>query len=480
VTEQTIASLPDVSDDELRLLNGLLKKLHDATPRNEKLSAYYDMHRLVRHVSSILPPMYAGMSLTLGWTAKGVDGLNRRCNLTGFSWPDGDLDSLGYRELWDGNMLSSEARQGGLESLIHGPAFIVTTRGGDGEPPALIHFKSALDATGTWDARARRMSDLLSITDRDDKGAATGLALYLDGKTIVAEKDASGWSTDIQTHPWGVPADPMVYKPRLRRAFGSSRITRAARGIQDAAVRELMRLEGHMDVYSFPELWLLGADESVFKNEDGSVRPVWKTMLGRIKGVPDDQDQDEPSLARADVKQFPASSPAPHLAALNAQAKLIAREFSLPDTALAITDVSNPTSAESYDASQYELIAEAEGTVDDWSPALRRAQVRALAIANGLDEIPTEWASIVPRWRNPRFLSRAAEADAGSKQLAAVPWLAETRVGLKLTGLTEAEIDDALGERERAQGRARLDALIAAGRPPVVPEPVVEPDAVAG
>src|SRR5699024_5986032 len=107
------------------------------------------------------------------------------------------------------------------------------------------------------------------------------------------------------------------------------------------------------------------------------VLPVWQAMMGRIKGIPDDQDQDDPALARAEVKQFAASSPEPHLAAINTHAKLTAREFSLPDTALAITDVSNPTSAESYDASQYELIAEAEGTVDDWAPALRRAAIRA-------------------------------------------------------------------------------------------------------
>lgn len=476
--EQSI-TLPGVSDDDNATLNRLLKQLTATQQRNEMLSAYYDMHRLVRHVSQVLPPMYRNMATTLGWAAKGVDGLNRRCKLAGFSWPDGDLDNLGFAEVWDGNMLSSEASQGGLESLIHGPAFIVTTRGGPGEPPALIHFKSALDATGDWNARTRRMDNLLSITDRTSDGQrVTGLALYLDGVTITAEKDDSGWSVDRREHPWGVPVDPMVYKPRIRRAFGSSRISRAARGHQDAAVRELLRLEGHMDIFSFPELILLGADESVFKAADGSVLPVWQAMMGRIKGIPDDQDQDEPSLARADVKQFAASSPEPHLAAINTHAKLTAREFSLPDTALAITDVSNPTSAESYDASQYELIAEAEGTVDDWSPALRKSMIRALAIASG-GPAPAEWASIVPRWRNPRFLSRAAEADAGTKQLAAVPWLAETRVGLSLLGLSEPQIDEALGERQRAEARRRTDALIAAARVPVgdVQVPVV-PDAV--
>lgn len=455
--------LPDVDDDVNDVVNHLLKQLDRARPRNEVLSAYYDMHRMVRQVSNVLPPMYRGLALTLGWTAKGVDALSRRCRLTGFSWPDGDLGSLGADRLWDANMLGSEMRQGATESLIHGPAFIVTTRGGEDEPGALIHFKSALDATGDWNARKRSLDNLLSVTDRDDEGQVSGFALYLYNRTITAWKDAGVWKTDDRPHPWGVPADPMVYKPRLRRVFGSSRISRAARGLQDAAVRELLRLEGHMDTYSFPEMWLLGADESIFRDADGNPKPVWQVMMGRIKGVPDDADADEPSLARADVKQFAASSPQPHLADLNALAKMLAREMSLPDTALAITDVANPTSAESYDASQYELIAEAEGTVDDWSPGLRRAFTRGLAIQNGLTEVPDEWASVDAKWRNPRFLSRAAEADAGQKQLATAPWLAETRVGLGLLGLSEQQIDEAYGERNRAMANARMDALIAAG-----------------
>src|SRR5690606_41167465 len=99
-----------------------------------------------------------------------------------------------------------------------------------------------------------------------------------------------------------------------------------------------------------------------------------------------------------------------------------------------ITDMANPTSAEAYDASQYELIAEAEGTTDDWSPYLRRAMIRALAMANGIpiQDVPPEWATIAPHWRKPRYLSRSAAADAGVKQIAAVPWLAETEVGLEL------------------------------------------------
>lgn len=293
--------------------------------------------------------------------------------------------------------------------------------------------------------------------------------------TITAERDGGRWSWERSEHPWGVPAEPLVYKYHSGRPFGHSRLTRPAMGLQDQAVRELIRAEGHMDVYSYPELWMLGADESIFKNPDGSQKSSFQVMLGRIKGIPDDEDAENP---RAQVQQFAASSPDPHLAWLNALAKLFAREASLPDTAMAITDLANPTSAESYDASQYELIAEAEGATDDWSRSLRRMFIRGLAIQNGLSEVPAEWQSVDANWRNARYLTRAAEADAGLKQLQAVPWLAETEIGLELLGLTDQQIRRAMAEKRRQAGRGVLEAIqsAAAGRAPTV---TAEPDEVA-
>lgn len=453
--------LPGVSDDVNDDITRLLDQLNQKASKNRRQDEYYEGKHAVRFVGSVIPPQYMSLALTLGWTGKGVDLLARRCNLDAFTWADGDMASLPYREVWKGNRLGSEINAALVSSLVHGPSFVVTTRGTDGEPPSLIHFKDATDATGDWNSRTRHLDNLLSITGRNAERRVTSLAMYLDGLTIVAERDSSGWSVDQQEHPWGVPADVLPYKPRLKRPFGTSRISRPARKIQDMAVRELVRTEGHMDVYSYPEFWMLGADESIFKNSDGTIKAPWQVMLGRIKGIPDD-DEAEGSLARADVKQFPASSPEPHLKAVNMFAKLFARELQLPDSAVAISDMSNPTSADAYDSSQYELIAEAEGATDDWSPGLCTAFTRALAIAEGLSEIPAEWASIDAKWRSPRFLSRAAEADAGGKQIAAIPWLAETEVGLELLGLDEQQIGRALGERRRAAASARMDALIAA------------------
>lgn len=454
--------LPDVTDDENALLNGLLEQLAARQPRNLLRASYYDGKRAIRQVGSVIPPQYYRLGIVLGWSAKAVDILARRCNLDAFVWPDGDLDSIGYSEVAEANHLMSEVSSGIVSSLIHGVSFLVTTRGTGSEPAALIHVKDALNATGEWNARTRRLDSLLSITSRDSDGHVNALALYLPNETITAQKVDGVWTVEERSpHPWGVPAEPLVYKPRVGRVFGSSRISRPVMSLHDQALRTVIRMEGHADVYSYPEMWLLGADEGIFKNADGSQKAAWQIMLGRIKGVPDNDDA-EGQLARADVKQFPASSPLPHIDQLKQQAQLFSGETSIPLTSLGVSDMSNPTSADSYIASREDLIAEAEGATDDWGPPLRRTMMRALAIANGQAEVPAQWRSIAAKWRSPVYLSRAAQADAGLKQLTAVPWLADTQVGLELLGLDEQQIQRALADKRRASGSAALRAIVQA------------------
>lgn len=451
MTDQSF-NIPDLTDDENGLVSMLAKQLSDRAKRNQMRSDLYDGKQAIRQVGSVIPPQYYRMGLALGWAAKGVDGLGRRCNLDGMVWADGSLDELGFPQLADENFLYSELSQARTDSLIHGVSYLITTQGAEDEPRALVHAKDALRATGEWNARTRRMDNLLSVTSWKDN-RITGFVLYLDGETVSADFEGGKWEVDRSEHSWGVPVDPLIYRPRASKRMGRSRITRAAMSHQKAALRALVRLEGHMDIYSIPQLWLLGASDRIFKNADGSQKAAWQVALGRIFGVPDADPEDVPqgNNGRADIKQVDASSPEPHLAQLNALAKLEAREFDLPDSDFALTDMVNPTSADSYNASRENLIAEAEGAMDDWSVSIRRTVARALAIRNGEPEVPAAFGSIKTDWRSPVYLSRAAQADAGTKQLGAVPWLAETTVGLKLLGLSQDQIDMAMSEKRRAQ-----------------------------
>lgn len=445
-----------LSDDDNRLVNQLLTQLDEKMVRNVLRESYYEGKRIARDVSAVVPPQYNRIGVALGWAAKTVDGLANRCNVDGFVWPDGDLGSAGLSELLDENRFLSEVRGGIVTAMLYGPAFIVNSGGGAGEPASLIHFRSAKDATGLWNRRSRRMENLLSIVDRDAHGNVLEFVLYQDGVTTTCRKDR-GWSVvDRFEHSFGVPVERMAYKPELS-PFGQSRLTRSIMYHQDAALRTMIRAEGHMDTYSFPEMWMLGADESIFKNADGSLKQSWQVMLGRIKGIPDDEDASSP---RADVKQFQAASPSAHLEWLNVLAKQIANESNLPVAEFAITDYANPTSEGAMVEGRDGLIADAEAAMHEFGFSLSRAVRRGLAIQSGEPGVFDALRGVQTLWRSPLHLSRAAEADAGSKQVAAAPWLAETTVGLELLGLSSQQIERALAEKRRAFGRTVLEELV--------------------
>ena len=452
-------TVPGLSDAENDVLNRLAEALAGKSRRNLLRSSYYDGRRVAKMVGTVIPPQYANIGLALGWAAKGVDGLGRRCNLEQMIWPDGDIGSLGMRELVDTNFLLSEISQAQTDSLIHGVSYLITTRGDTsvGEPAALVHSKDALNAFGEWNARTRKLDNLLSVTAREDH-QITGFVLYLFNLTINADKIDGKWVVERSNHTYGVPVDPLIYRPRGSRRMGRSRISRPVMSHQDSALRALVRLEAHMDVYTIPKLILLGGDDSIFKNADGSQKASWQLALGRVFGIPDDEEATAGN-ERADVKQFDAQSPDSHLAQLNALAKLMARETDLPDSDFALTDMANPTSEGSYSASRENLMAEAEGAMDDWSVSIRRTVNRALAIQNGLELVPDSWLSIETKWRSPVYLSKSAAADAGSKQLSVVPWLADTEVGLELLGLDEQQIRRAMAEKRRAAGRDVIRAI---------------------
>jgi len=467
VTTVDRLTIDGLSEDEQGWVDLLWRVLRDRRPSNLLRTGYYDFDHLAKTSSMLIAPQYQQVRAVLGWNTKAIDMLSRRTNLEDFYWADGDLDSLGYRELVESNNLFAEFKGGQVSSLIHGVSFVVNTTGdeGAGEPASLIHVKDALNAAGWWNPRRRRVEALLSVTGWDEgtENRPTGLVLYLDGLTITADRDGSSrWQVDHREHGFGMPAEPLVYRPRTGREFGSSRITPPQMDLQDRAVRAILRMEGHMDIYSVPQMWLLGGDEGLFKNADGTQKAAWQIALGRMFGVPDDPDRDD-NLARAEVKQFPAQSPAPHMEQLSVLAKLFAREAYLPDAALAITDMANPTSADAYVAANDDLIAEAEGATDDWSLPMRRAVARGLAIQARDPGLFERVQSLGALWRSPVHVSRAAAADAGSKILDKAPWLAETEVGLEVLGLSRSQIERATAERRRVQARQSLSALLGSG-----------------
>jgi hypothetical protein len=450
--------VPGLTVAEQDVLDALLKQLREKTPRNRVRAAYYDGKNAASDLGIGLPLSMRRVGAVLGWAAKAVDVLNRRCVLEGFTLPGVDLDGLGLTELWQANYLDLEAQQVGVSSLIHAVAFLITTTGDTaaGEPGVLVTAKDALSGTGDWNRRTRSLQSFLSVMAADDDGKPTDMVLYLPNLTVAMVKDGGRWSVDRRGHRFGVPVEPLPYQPRLGRPFGSSRISRPIMYLQDSAVRTVIRSETQAELYSAPARVVLGADEAAFKNADGTVKTAWQAIMGRLWALPDDEDAQNP---RADVKEFQPPSQDPHVSQLRAWAQLFSGEASIPLASLGISADANPTSSEAYESGRDDLYREAEGAISTWTPGWRRTVLRGLQMLNGWDEIPAEVQALQPKWRDVRTPTRAAAADAAAKTLDKFPWLAETELGLELYGFDESFIRRAMAEKRRAAGRGVLNAL---------------------
>ena len=453
--------VPDLTDADQTTLNELVAQWREKRPRNNLRSGFYDMKNATRHLMSTnAPAEVKNRRYALGLSAAAVDKLNRRCNIDDFYDPNGyDLADLGLPELERSNRLRSELSQAGVSSLIHAVSWLITVFGEDGEPDVLVLPRDATNATGIWDPRRRALKSFLSITKvDDDRGEPTEMTMYLDGRNILMEKDG-GWKVDVKEHNYGIPVDPLRYKPRLGRPFGSSRLNRTVMSLHEQAIGVMMRADVNGIAYSLPRYALLGATEAAFQNADGSVKPTWQAAWDAIWAIGDDMDLAEQGsqLARADIKQFHGQSPEPQTAHLRMLLQMFSGETGIPLGELGLIGDANPTSAEAMLAGKDDLIAEAERTMDDWEPDMSASVTRAVRMLNRGD-VPDD-IEILPVRRNPMHVSRAAAADAGAKVLDQHPELRGTDVGMELSGLTADQIKRARAEIRSGRARAILGRL---------------------
>lgn len=447
-----MCKISGLTDDEQELLSRLERVLVAKAKRNRLREAYMDGKHVLRRLPPTAPPYLKDLAMVLGWPAKAVEILARRVQLDGFAIPGDELSTWGIDEIIRDNDYLAESAQGRLAALTHSTAFEIVTRGveSDGEPAALISRASALDGTGDWNPRARRLDSFLWVHERDDKGSVTEFSLFYDDVVVTA---ADGKVVDRQNTFVRVPVTHLPYKPRLGRPFGSSRISRAVMSLTDSALRTVIRSEGTADFYGAPWFMIFGPGEDAFQ------KGAWQMLFDRVNAIPDNTDH-EVTNQRADVKQFTQASQAPHVEQLQVWAGLFAGETNIPVSSLGVgLSQANPTSADSYLASREDLIAEAEDAASTWTSAHRQAVLWAWQIANREPEIPDELNGLAPIWRDQRYTSRAAAADATLKTVQSFPWMAESDAVVETLGFDPAMTQRLLADKRRAGGASVLAQL---------------------
>jgi hypothetical protein len=194
----SVGTIAGLSDEERYELNELWQCWTTKMRRNLIRKLYYDQKNCLEDLGIGIPPHMVDLNAVLGWPAKAVDTLARRCQLEQFVVPGSDDDDpLGIRELWIDNDMDVVLPQTITSAFTHSCAFVFVTKGdvAAGEPEVLISTQSALFAAGCWDSRLQRLKSAFAVTDFDERGRTTGFVLFLKNLTIRGKWDRT-W--DIQ------------------------------------------------------------------------------------------------------------------------------------------------------------------------------------------------------------------------------------------------------------------------------------------
>lgn len=450
-----------LSDGSQALLTELYREWVARLPRNDLRRQYRDSKQTHKHLGISIPPVLQDLEVAVGLPDKAVEGLASRCNWDGVVSPNGSEDPFELAEILDDNRFDVEFPQSVRSAMTYSVSFISSTLGVQsmGEPPVKIMHHSALWSAGLWDRVRRQMRGFLSINDVDAQGRPISLTLVDAFEIVVCRKGASGswYVEDVAKHGLRrVPVEPLPVEPSLDRPFGVSRINRRVMNLTDRAVRTILRLEIHSELFSAPKFLLMGADESNFRDASGRQIPLWDWYMTRFNAITKgDEDSAMPTL-----EEISQQSPQPHIESLRAIYSQFAGETNVPLNSLGIVQ-DNPASAEALYAMKEDLVIQATNFNRVAAHSLNRAMQNAVMLRDRLDAPTDELRKISQRFRNPAMPSVVTQSDAMVKQISAIPWLAESTVALEELGYTKEQIGRMQSERRRAQLDATVSALVA-------------------
>lgn len=458
MTVMPMPRIPALTDVELDTLRTLVDQWQAKLLRNLVRARYYDHKAVLSYMGIAIPPQMRNTEQVIGWPSKAVDALGARINFDGFVLPGGGEDPLGLQATLADNHFDVEAPQAQTSALIHACAFVSTTLGdtASGEPEVLIIARDAVTSTGLWDARRRGLWAGLSVLETDESGTPTYMILYLVGAAVTLQRTSSGqWHVDRRFHDVDRPlVEPLVYRPRLGRPFGSSRISRSVMSITDTAVRTAMRTEVSAEFYSSPQRWAMGADERDFVDASGNPKTGWETLLGRVWAMGRDDEGNVPQ-----VGQFPQMSMQPHDDMMRGLATRFAGETQLPVSSLGIVQ-DNPASAEAIYAAKEELVIEAERACQVFGTTWRRAALTAIQLRDG-GAITPEMGRLRAKYRDPATPSKASASQAVVEQVREGILPPNSEVTYEQLGYDATTIARLLADQRRARVNDRALALAA-------------------
>lgn len=449
----TASSLPSLPNEEAKAIQLMHERIMAHRSRHRTREHYYEGVSGLKDLGISIPPALRNLEVALGWPSKAVNSLAQRIHMDGFVLPDSTPADWGIDLIAYENRIDVEATQVHQSTILHGCSFLATFLGDTsrGEPEVVVQTFPATHATGLYNPTTRALGASLLILEEDVRYLALFPHVVYD-----LRKDKSGWSVQSYENTLGrVPVELQAFSPSLTRPFGKSFLSRDMMAITDHAMRTVARAEVGSEFFTAPQRYILGADEEMFTDENGNPVGAWDLMMGRLLGVP----YNEESEVMPQVGSFPQQSMQPYTDQLRTYAGLFAGASGLPVTSLGIVS-DNPASAEGVHAVREDLLVTARDATTNFTPAWVRTMQTAVQLRNNLSEIPDELKRLTVRWGDPATPSRSAAADAAMKLVSSGILPADSDVALEMVGMSNADMLRVQAHRKRKEAPNRLAGLM--------------------
>lgn len=409
---------PDFLDaDSAGEVERLIQQLEMVQFQNQIKANYYFGKQKIKDLGLSIPPHLTSLDIAVGWPGTAVDVLDERIELEG--WADAG-DSHGLSDVFTDNDLDVDSSLGHIDALVYGTSFVAVSTGYDDEPSPLITIESPRTMTVRRDPRTRRVDRAISVVYGDD-GVAESATVFLPNETMILRRAARGWFVeDRDEHMLNrVTVAQLVNRPQAGRTTGRSEITETVRAYTDMALRTVLGAEVAREFYAVPQRWIMGAPDDFFINPDGSERSSWDTMMGKVLGLPLNDDA-PPGEGRPTAGAFAANAMDPFFNQVRSLAQLLAAESAIPPTYLGFA-TDQVASADAIRAMESRLVKRAERRQATFGRAWTEVARLAVMVREGkrFEDLPDDVRRVRPVWRDAATPTKAATADEVVKLISA-------------------------------------------------------------
>ena len=407
---------------EYKGIEYLRNKLNLKRPRVLTRYEYYEMKNGIKDLSRMTPPSMKWLNATLGWCGKAVDSIADRLVFREFS-----DDTFQLNAIFGANNPDTFFDSAVLSALVSSCCFVYISPDETGYPR--LQVIDGANATGIIDPITGLLKEGYAVLERDSEtGTPTLEAYFVPYRTDYVETGKEPYSVEHRVqYPLLVP---IIFRPDAKRPFGHSRISRAAMGIMQSALRTIKRSEISAEFYSFPQRYVLGTEPDLEIDK-------WQATMSTLLNLTKDSEGGTPQ-----VGQFPQQSMQPYTEQIRTFASLFAGE-----TGLTLDDLGfvsdNPSSAEAIKAAHENLRLTARKAQRTFGTGFLNVGYLACCLRDGVEYERRQLYLTKAKWEpifEPDSAMLSSIGDGAIKINQAVPNYFNTDNLRDLTGIKSSEM----------------------------------------